>query len=129
MKNFFINNVGIFIVLIFLHTNKIPFQFSKNNNCIATKNIIKNNKNNTIISGIILDCKTQKPLKVAIIKINKTTFYSDTLGRFRHQVKPGNYTIKAGWPTYLWQQINTTVKNKDSLFVTFYLEDDPAPLK
>lgn len=121
--------ITIIIIISVSNIEKIPFQLSKSHPCIITKNIIKNNKSNTVISGIILDCKTQKPLKAAIIKINKKTFYSDTLGRFRRQIKPSKYTIKAGWPTYLWKEINITVKNKDSLFVTFYLEDDPEPLK
>lgn len=101
----------------------------RNSDCIAILKTFKTDSKRPVMAGIILDCRTQEPAKAAIIGINKTIIYTDTSGHFRHQVKPGNYIIKVGWPTYLWQKINTTVKNKDSLFVTFYLEDDTQPLK
>lgn len=129
MKSLFGYSLLIPVTLLYLQIKTHRPPFSQDNNCVTTQKIFRKKSKYATIEGIILDCRTQEPVKTAIIRINKTIVHTDTSGHFRHQIKPGNYMIKAGWPTYLWQRINTTVKNKDSLFVTFYLEDDPEPLK
>ena len=51
--------------------------------------------NKSIITGSVVEFATNKPLKVAFIQIDTAVVQTDTLGRFRHELPPGNikYTL------------------------------------
>lgn len=86
-------------------------------------------KKNSILSGLIVDCETHKPLKLGVLSVNGDVFYTDSLGRFHKILEPGKYFVKAGWPSYQFETIKIHLRSKDSLNIIFYLKTDEQPLK
>ena len=84
---------------------------------------------NSILSGLIVDCETHKPLKLGVLSVSGDVFYTDSLGRFQKILKPGKYLVKAGWPSYQLETIKIHLRLKDSLNITFYLKTDEQPLR
>jgi hypothetical protein len=83
----------------------------------------------SILSGVLIDCETQEPLKLGVLKIDGSVFNTDSSGKFHKLLKPGNYLVRAGWPTYEFETINTKLRSGDSLYVVFYLKTDKRPLE
>ncbi len=83
----------------------------------------------SILTGILIDCETQKPLKLGVVNINGLMSYTDQFGKFHQRLKPGHYRVGAGWPTYRFETLKTNIKPGDSLYVVFYLKSDERPLE
>lgn len=83
----------------------------------------------SILSGILMDCETRKPLKLGVLTINGAIFYTDSLGKFHKRLKPGHYRVRAGWPSYEFDSLKTKLKGRDSVHIVFYLKTDKRPLE
>ena len=83
----------------------------------------------SVLSGRLIDCETQKPLKLGVLNIDGDIFNTDSLGKFHKLLKPGRYQVRAGWPTYQFETIKTQLRSGDSLYVIFYLKTDSRPLE
>ncbi|WP_338874878.1 hypothetical protein WBJ53_04570 [Spirosoma sp. SC4-14] len=99
--------------------------------CRTTKRKFPNSRNEAVLSGVAIDCETQTPLKLVVLNINDSIFYSDKekQGRFHKVLPPGRYSISIGWPGYKLQTINTYLKAQDSLYVVAYLKEITTPLE
>jgi uncharacterized membrane protein len=78
-----------------------------------------------IITGTIKELKTNRPLKVGVISINKDLITTDTLGHFRYEIPPGKYSIRAGFIGYYRIDIaKLKVQKQETVDITFYVKED-----
>ncbi|WP_077923222.1 hypothetical protein [Spirosoma sp. 209] len=85
--------------------------------------------NKSIISGTVVEFAANQPLKVAVVKIDKTLIQTDTLGRFRYEVSPGKHQIRAGFIGYYLIDVGKISLRKGELInILFRVEEDTRPL-
>ena len=90
----------------------------------------KNGFNNkSTISGSVVEFSTNQPLKVAFVKIDTTLIWTDTLGRFHHELPPGKYKVLAGFIGYYLIDLGKISLRKGELInILFRVEEDTRPL-
>lgn len=86
--------------------------------------------NKSILSGSVVAYATNKPLKVAVVKIDTTLVYTDTLGYFRHELPAGKHTIRAGFTGYyLIDPGKISLRKGERVNVLFRVKEDTTPLE
>ncbi len=86
--------------------------------------------NVSIISGSVVNFATNQPLKVAIVKIDTTLIQTDTLGRFRYELLPGKYRVRAGFIGYYLIDLGKVSLQKGELVnILFLVKEDIRPLR
>ncbi|GAB4024991.1 peptidase associated/transthyretin-like domain-containing protein [Spirosoma koreense] len=85
--------------------------------------------NEPILSGSVVELATNKPLRMAIVKIDTTLIYTDTLGHFRYALPVGKYRIRAGFIGYYLIDLGKIRLHKGELVhIVFRVKEDLTPL-
>ncbi|RPD44172.1 hypothetical protein DNI29_22140 [Hymenobacter sediminis] len=83
----------------------------------------------SILTGCILTAASKQPLKVAMVAVNGVMLTTDTAGRFRAELLPGKYRIRAGFIGYYRVDVKKLKLRKgEQVALTVLVVEDDRPL-